>query len=208
MDTNNTRRRLEASNARVQHGVNKWGARIIPVILIGLAGYSVWVVVVLLTIKYLLHPPSGVPRRIGVGIAILVIYFLLLILMGLSYFRVLAVVNTNPGYVPLPAEEQQRREARTRRKQRSSRSTAESTEKDDNLAPSQELAYIDRGSVSGGRSGPPAGLENFYTRDIFECEVDGLPRYCSICKTWKPDRTHHSREVGRCIFKMDHFCPW
>ncbi|KAF4633085.1 hypothetical protein G7Y89_g5043 [Cudoniella acicularis] len=36
------------------------------------------------------------------------------------------------------------------------------------------------------------GLELFYTKDVF----------------WKPDRTHHDSASGRCIRKMDHFCPW
>ena len=25
---------------------------------------------------------------------------------------------------------------------------------------------------------------------------------------FKPDRSHHCREVNRCVQKMDHFCPW
>jgi palmitoyltransferase len=52
------------------------------------------------------------------------------------------------------------------------------------------------------------GLERFYSKDVFICENDGLPRWCSSCKTWKPDRTHHSSDINRCVRKMDHFCPW
>lgn len=52
------------------------------------------------------------------------------------------------------------------------------------------------------------GLENFYTRDIFECTADGRPIWCSPCGAWKPDRAHHCSEIGRCVRKMDHFCPW
>lgn len=54
----------------------------------------------------------------------------------------------------------------------------------------------------------PPGLELFYTKDIFTCEMDGKPRWCSECMNWKPDRAHHCRSSGRCIKKMDHFCPW
>ncbi|KAL1888074.1 Palmitoyltransferase pfa5 [Sporothrix stenoceras] len=52
------------------------------------------------------------------------------------------------------------------------------------------------------------GLENFYTRDVFECTADGRPIWCSPCGAWKPDRAHHCSEIGRCVRKMDHFCPW
>lgn len=33
-------------------------------------------------------------------------------------------------------------------------------------------------------------------------------RYCGKCNCWKPDRTHHCSKSGKCILKMDHYCPW
>ncbi|KAJ3761493.1 DHHC palmitoyltransferase-domain-containing protein [Lentinula raphanica] len=33
-------------------------------------------------------------------------------------------------------------------------------------------------------------------------------RFCRICWTAKPDRTHHCSFCGRCVLKMDHHCPW
>lgn len=33
-------------------------------------------------------------------------------------------------------------------------------------------------------------------------------RLCRKCNMWKPDRTHHGKEAGKCIVKMDHYCPW
>lgn len=43
--------------------------------------------------------------------------------------------------------------------------------------------------------GPPAGFVN--------------PRYCKLCKDrWKPPRAHHCKTCHRCIFRMDHHCPW
>ncbi|CAI5758214.1 unnamed protein product [Candida verbasci] len=33
-------------------------------------------------------------------------------------------------------------------------------------------------------------------------------RWCSKCNCWKPDRTHHCSSSGKCILKMDHYCPW
>lgn len=53
-----------------------------------------------------------------------------------------------------------------------------------------------------------AGLESFYTKDVFVCQEDGRPPYCSKCCQFKIDRAHHCREVDRCVRKMDHFCPW
>ncbi|GES64271.1 palmitoyltransferase pfa5 [Aspergillus terreus] len=53
-----------------------------------------------------------------------------------------------------------------------------------------------------------AGLESFYTKDVFVCQPDGRPLYCSTCCQYKTDRAHHCREVDRCVRKMDHFCPW
>ncbi|KAI9482716.1 MAG: DHHC palmitoyltransferase-domain-containing protein [Benjaminiella poitrasii] len=37
---------------------------------------------------------------------------------------------------------------------------------------------------------------------------DGQPRYCHLCQTYKPDRTHHCKECNSCVLKMDHHCPW
>lgn len=44
--------------------------------------------------------------------------------------------------------------------------------------------------------------------DAFECDYDGNPLWCDKCHNWKPDRTHHCRELNRCVRRMDHFCPW
>ncbi|CAK7272478.1 Palmitoyltransferase pfa5 [Sporothrix epigloea] len=52
------------------------------------------------------------------------------------------------------------------------------------------------------------GLEHSYTKDVFECTADGRPVWCMPCGTWKPDRAHHCSEINRCVYKMDHYCPW
>ncbi|GMI20697.1 hypothetical protein TrCOL_g7703 [Triparma columacea] len=33
-------------------------------------------------------------------------------------------------------------------------------------------------------------------------------RQCGKCSRFKPPRAHHSSVSGRCITKLDHFCPW
>lgn len=55
---------------------------------------------------------------------------------------------------------------------------------------------------------PKLNLESFYHRDVYTCRSDGLPMWCSECQNWKPDRAHHSGEIQRCVYKMDHYCPW
>lgn len=37
-------------------------------------------------------------------------------------------------------------------------------------------------------------------------ELRFSPRWCSLCASWKPPRAHHSRRVGRCVLRMDHYC--
>jgi palmitoyltransferase len=63
--------------------------------------------------------------------------------------------------------------------------------------------------TAGIRNHPNSpGLELFYTKDVFTCQMDGKPNWCSYCANWKPDRAHHCSSSGRCVYKMDHFCPW
>jgi palmitoyltransferase len=44
--------------------------------------------------------------------------------------------------------------------------------------------------------------------DAYTCDYQGTPCWCEKCHNWKPDRTHHCKELGRCVRKMDHYCPW
>lgn len=43
---------------------------------------------------------------------------------------------------------------------------------------------------------------------VFACDFDGYPLWCSICQSVKPDRVHHSVELGHCVPRMDHYCIW
>lgn len=49
--------------------------------------------------------------------------------------------------------------------------------------------------------------ENFILHSVM-VKNDGGFRFCSKCKCWKPDRSHHCSVCGKCILKMDHHCPW
>lgn len=33
-------------------------------------------------------------------------------------------------------------------------------------------------------------------------------KYCIYCMHYKPERTHHCRQAGMCVLKMDHYCNW
>ncbi|KAK5170292.1 Palmitoyltransferase pfa5 [Saxophila tyrrhenica] len=73
----------------------------------------------------------------------------------------------------------------------------------------REPGYIPLGAPRDPAAQEPApGLEDFWLLDAFACDARGLPIWCPHCNNWKPDRTHHNQDVGRCTLKMDHFCPW
>ena len=44
--------------------------------------------------------------------------------------------------------------------------------------------------------------------DMITVSSTGGARYCKKCQVPKPDRTHHCSTCKRCVFKMDHHCPW
>ncbi|KAF2104607.1 zf-DHHC-domain-containing protein [Rhizodiscina lignyota] len=77
-----------------------------------------------------------------------------------------------------------------------------------NYIPRGSEELVDRATILSGAANLPKGAEKFYKRDIFVCDYQGLPNYCTECRCYKPDRAHHSSDVGRCVIRMDHFCPW
>lgn len=44
--------------------------------------------------------------------------------------------------------------------------------------------------------------------EIFFCDSEGLPFWCSTCKSIKSLRSHHSSWYNTCVPKFDHFCVW
>lgn len=53
-----------------------------------------------------------------------------------------------------------------------------------------------------------APTKYFERYDSYICDYTGLPIFCEECRNFKPDRTHHDSHSGRCVRKLDHFCPW
>jgi palmitoyltransferase len=211
---------------------NIWVARIIPLILFGLIGYSAYVITKVVAIDYLINPAQTIPvqPRPGSAAAILLIYYTLLIPLLVCYARLLQTVTTNPGYVPRSAAwYQQRKEeaARARRDGRGYHSRRRPS------SPISEKLSRPLRPWPAGNQDPESGGSNhsslatpkehkldqfpghtqsndilFWHRSVFICNPDGRPRFCSTCLTPKLDRTHHCSEVDRCVLKMDHFCPW
>ncbi|KAJ9666204.1 Palmitoyltransferase pfa5 [Coniosporium apollinis] len=178
-------------------------------------------------VDYLLRPSSDLqltaaypvnPRR-GTAIAIIVVYCILLALMTLPYLRTFQVIQTNPGYIRRGphAQRDQPPSSSSTEKQTFQRSCAPTTIEErppkphsrsrsrSHSAPHRDL---DRKAIFDGTVAPPPGLERFYAKDAFVCDMSGLPIFCPKCDNWKRDRTHHCSEVGRCVRRMDHFCPW
>jgi len=211
------------SSESYQRNVNLWAGRIVPCVLIGITGYSIWVVMYLVCVQYLLSPQIHyqgyeVPKRNGTAITILVLYFLLLPPYLISYLRILQLVVTNPGYIAQrPANPQDTvttQEKKQTLKWACLRTTIEENARSErqrqpgarnNVEPGGSL---DRVAILNGSVVPPPGIDQFYSKDVFVCDQNGLPIFCDKCNNWKPDRTHHCSEVGRCVRRMDHFCPW
>ena len=181
---------------------NQWTARAIPVFLLAIVGYSSFVVTKIICVDYLLNPPSNgpVPVRQGAAIAILILYYLLLLPLLVSFFRLLQTVTTNPGCVPRSSlYHEQKEERETQKRLRLSKKPIDSAEYQ------SEKRNVNAAGATAERGVPE---EKFWKRDIFICNYDGRPPFCSQCFSWKLDRDHHCSEMNRCVRKMDHFCPW
>jgi len=198
-------KRTEA-NRKTNIGV----ARAVPVLLLGIIGYASWVLTKVICIDYLITPPPSLlarPQRRS-AIAILVIYYILLTLLLISFGRLLDTVIRRPGLIPHGpqwyAEQSRQKESRDGQESRSTnRSEGEkstATDLTDSKMPG-EIQYLANESL-------PFKVEDFWLRDVFVCNSDGRPPFCSTCYNWKPDRSHHCSELNRCVLKFDHFCPW
>ncbi|OBA19055.1 hypothetical protein METBIDRAFT_224787 [Metschnikowia bicuspidata var. bicuspidata NRRL YB-4993] len=44
--------------------------------------------------------------------------------------------------------------------------------------------------------------------DVFVCDEQGFPFWCSKCQNLKPDRSFHLTDLNTCVPRFDHFCLW
>jgi hypothetical protein len=45
-------------------------------------------------------------------------------------------------------------------------------------------------------------------REFMVCKPDGSPKTCTTCHIYRPERTSHCSQTGRCVAKYDHYCPF
>ncbi|KAI5268751.1 zf-DHHC-domain-containing protein [Aureobasidium subglaciale] len=208
--------RPQKSPLENRQAANRSTAIAVPALLIGIVGYVTWIVVVLIGVNYLIKHQN----RHGAGIAIIVLYFIFLFPMASTYLRLLMTIP-HPGYIekgsPTAATPvKPAKEAPPQHNiQASCTSTTvqdganETTKKSRPAAPQEPpVTLLDTKAILSGEIPPPPGTEQFYSKDVFACDQNGLPIWCGTCNNWKPDRSHHGSDVGRCVLKMDHFCPW
>jgi palmitoyltransferase len=176
-------------------------ARIVPALLLGIIGYSSYVVTKHVCIDYLLGPARSSSlfhrRQPGAAAAILSIFYLLLSMMVICYARLLWTITVHPGLVPRGPQYHVEKERKRRTDAGQKEARAESDSSTEGYTPRHHRRRHDD---------YPA--EDFWHKDVFTCNWDGRPSFCSACHNYKPDRAHHCRELGRCVLKMDHFCPW
>lgn len=44
--------------------------------------------------------------------------------------------------------------------------------------------------------------------EMYVCDENGYPPWCTMCQSIKQPRTHHSTHLNKCIWKFDHYCLW
>ncbi|PGH03132.1 hypothetical protein AJ79_07460 [Helicocarpus griseus UAMH5409] len=173
--------------------------------------YACWTFTRSLCIDYLLDisTSSRNPRN-ATAIGLLVAFYILLIGLLVSYLRLLILLVWNPDYVPRGSQHSEAQvETRPAKRERRSRRGKSKSKKNNGDEEWHGLGII--GGRRAEKSAYPidaSGLEAFYLKDVFVCKEDGRPAWCSTCCQFKSDRAHHCRETGRCVRKMDHFCPW
>ncbi|KAL2269397.1 hypothetical protein VTJ83DRAFT_1581 [Remersonia thermophila] len=165
----------------------RWVTRCIPFFLAGCAGLATYTVVKRICVDFLI----ATRHQHGAAAAFLALYFAFFLLTFATYLRLFIVIQTDPGVTPLgpKALEQKEKVKSCSRRQR-------------------DLEACGRYEARPDDNPDSPGLELFYTKNVFVCETDGRPRWCSSCCNWKLDRVHHCSEIERCVRKMDHYCPW
>ncbi|KAH8594061.1 DHHC palmitoyltransferase-domain-containing protein [Bisporella sp. PMI_857] len=176
-------------------------ARIIPFVVLGIIGYSSYVLIKPLCVNYLLVKHDN----IRAAAPILSIHCALLVLMLICFIRLIHITLFDPPYVPLGPSALRNQQAQYQ-KSKSRRGMKDIGAGEYEANRNSDGTSSDNAEAKNDPDSP--GLELFYTKVIFRSEVDGRPTWCSSCQNWKPDRAHHCSSSNRCILRMDHFCPW
>ena len=148
--------------------VGQYSSIVVPLLELGALGFATYVFVYSMGIQYLHSPSSsfqaqGVTPRKDTALGLIVVFCVLLIALLVAWMRLVQVIWTNPGLVPVGDANIEKVDTPTK--------------------------YFDRYSA-------------------YISDYEGHPQYCDKCSAHKPDRTHHCRELDRCVRRMDHYCPW
>ncbi|KAH9869836.1 hypothetical protein IAQ61_007049 [Plenodomus lingam] len=160
-----------AANPKLEQSIGQATSVIMPLLELGAVGYVTWVLVYQISIQYLTSPSLDiqisfeVEPRPATGIALIVVYAIVMLVMLVAWMRLLMAIWTKPDLVPLG----------------------------------------DGKTEKGATSTKTLGFDGY---DAFVCDYFGDPLWCDKCSNWKPDRAHHCKELGRCVRRMDHYCPW
>lgn len=221
---------------RDERDANRYVSRIVPLILLGIIVYASYSITkplcskhylaidletihifntVCYSVDYLINPRShyDLKPRLGAGVAIIVLFYLLLFPVIATYLRLYYVVSFSPDFLPRGVSwtgsepDFETRYARIRRKGAKLR---EGRHKNREKRVPSPAEAVDIERQAGGAAFPLTDFaqESFWTKDVFICQDDGRPAYCSKCCQFKTDRSHHNRDADRCVRKLDHFCPW
>jgi palmitoyltransferase len=148
--------------------VGQLSSILVPVLELGALGFTAYVFVYSIGIQYLYSPSQsfqdqGLTPRKSTALGLIVIFCVLLLALLIAWMRLVQVIWTNPGLVPMGDASVEKTDTSTK--------------------------YFDKYSA-------------------YISDYEGHPQYCDKCSAHKPDRTHHCRELGRCVRRMDHYCPW
>ncbi|KAF9768078.1 hypothetical protein IL306_014669 [Fusarium sp. DS 682] len=131
----------------------RWIARVLPFIILALFAYATYDVIVYCGVQYFIQKTD----KTATGIVLIVLYSVLLLLTAAAYIRCYVTVQYNPGFVPWTP---QREAMEQERKERAS-----------NGAHVETPAWAPRDIEPDS-----PGLEAFYSKDVFICEIDGQPK--------------------------------
>ncbi|KAK9479401.1 DHHC palmitoyltransferase-domain-containing protein [Lipomyces japonicus] len=182
-----------------------WFTKTVPALVAGLVAYSIYVHAYVLSWRYLHNNDSSSDSsRAKIGVAFIVISSLLAI--GMLTCSLLVNV-LGPGLVPLGWETiaTDHFDSLSADDLHMVEDNDDDEDEGDGIVDQNDDAVGDNGLVVRLKrmTGSPMRLDA-----AFVCEMDGYPKWCSRCQSTKPDRSHHSSELDRCVLKMDHYCPW
>ncbi|OJD31339.1 palmitoyltransferase pfa5 [Diplodia corticola] len=196
-----------------QQSIARWSATTVPLMIVAVVSWATYVLVAKLAVDRLMLRRG----ERGAGVAVVVLHCVLLAATAVAYVRIIATLKVDPGLVPLGRgsadEGGRRRKGRGRKGRRDGGGQRQRRGEwggGDGVGDGGGVFEDEEGRTWAERQYEEKlkRLEKFVPREVFVCDYDGLPLWCDKCSNWKPDRTHHCSDLGRCVRRMDHFCPW